>query len=243
MIQKINRLRLLRGKPILVPQIGYLHPLTLNEIDSLTEEIYNLYLLILTQEPDIEGIETYDMIIDLCFEDKKNAMTVCLALSSFFKENIAYIPNNEDKYSSYFYLDIKNNENKYIINKRNYEQIKFILKAQNCIEEKKNKKYKTESEKRKAEEIEIKIRKAKEKINKAKMMNNENLELVDLISVFSSISESYNLLNVWDLTIYQFQNQFQRLQMIESYDIGIRQLLAGAKKEEVNLEYYLKRIN
>ena len=42
--------------------------------------------------------------------------------------------------------------------------------------------------------------------------------------------------------MYQFNNQFNRMQMIEDYDINIRSLLAGADSKKIQLKHYIRPI-
>ena len=66
--------------------------------------------------------------------------------------------------------------------------------------------------------------------------------LIDLISVLASKHNNLNIMNIWELNYFQFNDQFQRMQLIENYDMSVRQLLAGVDKKHVNLEHYIKKI-
>lgn len=93
-------------------------------------------------------------------------------------------------------------------------------------------------------ELDNKIEEAKRRINerlKKKDKKDDNIRLMDLISVLAAKHHNLNIMNIWDLTIYQFNDQFKQMQLIENFEIGIRQLLAGAKEKDVKLEHYIKR--
>lgn len=51
-----------------------------------------------------------------------------------------------------------------------------------------------------------------------------------------------NLFNIWNLNYYAFNDQLQRLRMIEDYDIGIKSLMAGADSKKVKLKYWIRSI-
>ena len=69
----------------------------------------------------------------------------------------------------------------------------------------------------KARQIAEKIRKAKEK--RKKTQQKDSITLPDIISAVASRKESLNLLNIWDLTIYQLYDHYSRLIAEDNFDI------------------------
>jgi hypothetical protein len=67
--------------------------------------------------------------------------------------------------------------------------------------------------------------------------------LYDLISIHASNSQNLNIKDIWNLTYFQFNNQFLVTQNIEDYHINIRALLAGAKSSDVNLKHYIRPVD
>jgi hypothetical protein len=106
---------------------------------------------------------------------------------------------------------------------------------QNCI----SKKDEIKTANAKAEEIKNKILKGQQLLNKKMGLD---VSFGDLVSVLAANGNNLNIINIWDLTMYQFNNQFARMQMIEDYDLNIRSLLAGAKKEDIQLKHYIRKI-
>ena len=76
---------------------------------------------------------------------------------------------------------------------------------------------------------------------KAKKKNDENdIELSDLIASLAIGNNNYNMLNVWDLTYYAFQDQLKRMSWREEFDINTRASLAGAKLDKSKLSHWIK---
>ena len=76
---------------------------------------------------------------------------------------------------------------------------------------------------------------------KAKKKSGESdLELSDLIASLAIGGSGYNMLNVWDMTYYAFQDQLKRMSWHEEFDINTRASLAGAKLEKGKLSHWIK---
>lgn len=233
------RLKLLKGSPFCVSNIKIL-PLTLEQIVDIGYDQYNLCLLNLISEPkdfhvsdsnlNLESVTTWDIIISNIIYGTNNYKDfIKNALELFIGEKIFINTSKECIYINY----PKTNK---ILNRNNYEEFKNILKIQNCI---KTKNQEEQFANKKAEEIMKKILKGRQSIQK----NESEIYFDDLISTLAANGNGLNILNIWNLTLYQFNNQFNRMKMIEDYEINIRQLLAGAKPEEVDLKYYVRPID
>ena len=87
-----------------------------------------------------------------------------------------------------------------------------------------------------------KLKEAKEKQRlKAKERNKGNeIGIPDMISSLCIYNVGYNLTNVWDLTIYQLYNQFQKCQRKDDYDKNYQALLAGADKTKIKIKSWIK---
>ena len=88
-----------------------------------------------------------------------------------------------------------------------------------------------------------KRKKLREKVKKSKQNDDDDgLQLTDLISIFAE-AENISPLYVYEnYDMYQFNNQFNRLKIMEDYQTNIRALLAGAKSEDINLQHWLSKI-
>lgn len=247
-----TKIKLLAGLPLEFDNI-YVPPLKLiqiadckikhqNKEDQKFDgyELYNYYLMNLTADSsdfnfnddvDISKIGIGDIILSGMYNaDDKYRVFIIDALEFFLQDEVRFIPKQGC-------FCIGKDENISILFKDNFEKFKEILIQQNCVNKNQDDGMKMANSK--AEEIRQKILKGKSKLKNKK----NEVTFNDLISVLASNGENgLNILNIWNLTIYQFQDQFARMQMIEDFDMNFRQLLAGAKKEDVDLKHYIRPI-
>lgn len=230
--------KLLAGECLTVDGIN-IYPLTLKEIVKIGyNKKYNISLMNLIATPkdfginisENENVTTFDIICANILAGNKEYIDLIFdAFKLFLRKDVAF--NAEDMT---FLVD--NN----IINRDNYEDIIINLKLLNCIKDSDNKEEEFKPANSRAEEIRNKILKSRDKL---KGRGSNELTLFDLISVLAANSNALNILNIWNLTLYQFHDQFSRMQMIEEYDINLRSLLAGAKADEVKLKHYIRKID
>ena len=88
----------------------------------------------------------------------------------------------------------------------------------------------------------LKGRKDREEAKKRakKKDGDSDLELSDLIASLAIGNNTYNMLNIWDLTYYAFQDQLKRMSWREEFDINTRASLAGAKLDKNKLSHWIK---
>lgn len=232
-----DELRLLKGSSFFINKIE-IKPLTISEIIELGYLQYHRYLKYFVEDigdyfkdiPDeFKELTSFDVFIN-SNSDILNEFTD--AIKFFFKENNIKILGGDMQ--AIIFPDNR------FINRDNWLQYCEIINAQNCVNKNVDDNYNPKSSK--AKEIAEKLRKAREKINKIKSKNNEQLDFSDLISCLATNGNNLNLLNIFNLTIYQFNDQFKRMQMLEEYNINIRSLLAGADKDKIDLKNWISKI-
>ena len=81
------------------------------------------------------------------------------------------------------------------------------------------------------------------KLKESKKRGDSKLELSDLIGSLAIGSNSYNLINAWDLTYYAFQDQLRRMNWLEEFDINTRASFAGAKIDKNKLSHWIKTMS
>lgn len=230
----MNEMKLLAGHPIYVDRIPIYSP-KLSNIALIDEDVYNSYLCICLSmgvNKSLNFPQVYEDIFDnisLSYPDEVLEMFY-LALEFFTGEIFTKQKHLEQIYFA---------SEKSVLYKDNYNQFYNILKLVNGMEDEKPTTIKRNTE------LDKKIEEAKKRINQKlnkSTDDNSNIQLKDLISVLASKHNNLNIINVWDLNIYQFNDQFKRMQLIDNYDIGIRSLLAGADKKNIQLEHYIKKI-
>lgn len=237
-------LKLLHGSPIEIENVGYLYPAKLSDIEKITIEKYNTYLNILCiDKEDIkkilhlkEDFEIFEFIYINCLQSEEYLNIVIEALEFFFKETVSF-----DLYK--FYLG--NIEEKRFIIKENFEEIRDFVKKMNCLKSKREEEddgYRPVNEK--ARKILEKIRKDRETRKQIKRKENqgESLDLFNLISILSAYGNGINIFNVWDLTFFQFDNQFNRLRILKDYELNIQILLNTTEPSKVKFQHWLSKI-
>jgi len=230
-----DELRLLKGSSFFVDGIE-IRPFSIGEIVEIGYEKYqqliNIFVLevedILKEIPEeLNGISIFDLFLKSNNDELYNLLIDGI--------NLYLHPKNFQiiKDDNLIFVDDK------IINCDNWKQISNIIKFQNCF--KKNEDEYNPADPRTAELLR-KRDEARRKLAKAKGSDNDSLNFADLVSILSANANGINIINVWDLTFYAFNNQFARMKMLEDYDISIRSLLAGAKSEDVELKHWMLKI-
>lgn len=80
------------------------------------------------------------------------------------------------------------------------------------------------------------------KRRKAKMSEEESeITLEDLVSILAS-GLGMLMDTVMEYDLYQFNDQFNRLKIMDDYQVSVQALLHGAKKEDVNLTHWITKI-
>lgn len=123
------------------------------------------------------------------------------------------------------------------INRHNFEEVRELMLQLNYISSKANKEPKFKDEKSK--ELWEKVQKYQQKLGAPK---NNKLELGNIISKLCSASNTYNLLNVYGLTVYQLYDQFFQTGYLRA--IGVSEMAYsnhGGKK--FKMETWMNPIN
>lgn len=239
----LTDLYLLTGKPVPIPKVGELKQKRLMDIATIGIEHFNKMLSLLVfdvDELEIEeaeelGLETFDILLFNCLQKDDFVENVEQSLSFFFEENIYF----SKQYGFFFVEDLFEQR---FINKENYESIKIALKVMNGLDKRPDGKPIYNPGTKGAAIIAEQLNKARETIAKLKQKKgSKSIEFSDLISAFCAYSNT-NIIDVWNFTLYQFNNQFQRSQIIQDYDIKIKSVLAGADPKKMDLEHYVKKM-
>lgn len=169
--------------------------------------------------------------------DNLLSFTIPKFLSLFFKKPVQF---NE----KYGFVIGNDQDDIHVLNDRNYDKFRTILKERNCLVDLD----KIDEEENPANEMVRKLlekqKMLREKVRKAKQKQNDDdgLTMADLISIFAE-AEHMPLQDVYDkYDVYQFNNQFNRLKIMDDFHVNIQALLAGAKKEDVKLQHWLSKI-
>lgn len=207
-------LRLLAAMPIEIENLGIVPPLKLREIITLGEHSYNeLLSVLLIDKSNIEGLKDQDisnlellMVFshqDLQFKEK------ALEALKLFLNNEFFVSNE----GLFFCKDL-------ILDKEPFNEFQYILKKMNHIEIKKEDEYKPGNER--AKKFMEKLKLSKQNIKKPEIIN-----LHSIISGVAWKSNNTNIINIFDLTIYQLYDAYHRLENIDNYHYTLSGLYAG----------------
>lgn len=242
---------LLSPNPIYIKNAGGIISPKLKDISSIGFNTYQYYLSILLMNlkeyftmikktKEYEALSENDKsqfnIYDLLTMNEQSTALLENILNFFIKEAVAYSPKNRN------FLIYDNEKIVGAVTKENYSQICDLIFQRNCIKSD----YKEDLSKvksKKALEIMKKLQKGrneKAKHNKA----DKNMELGNIISAVANKSQSLNILNIWELTVFQVWDCFLRLSNNSIYNIQSMSVAAwGNKDNYFDANAWYKRID
>lgn len=247
---KLNYFDLLSPAPVYIPKVGGIISPTLKEISSIGINTYQYYLSVMNMDlksyftmmnrPDLyEAFSNEEKsqlnLFDLLIRNEQSALLLKDILNFFIKETVVYSPINRC-------LSVMDNEKIIgIITKEVYPQVCDLICQRNCVKSAQNEDM-SKTKSKKALEIMEKLQKGR--AEKAKQNNEDkNMELGNIISAVAGKSHSINLLNIWDLTVFQIQDYFLRLSNNSIYDIQSMSVAAwGNKNNSFDATAWFKRI-
>lgn len=237
-------LKLLRGCPIEIQNVGKIHPVTIDDILDITLEKYNQHLNVLCIEPEdikkflniTDEVQTYEFLYINCLQSKEYRDIVFEALTFFFREEV--------RFSELYGFYLGEIEEKRVINNENFEEVKYVIKKLNCIASKEDEEEKYNPANERARKILEKLKKDKATRERIKQKENEEnmLSLFDLISILAAYGNNLNIFNIWDLTFFQFNNQFNRMKILKDYEVNIQILMNTTEPDKVKYQHWLSKI-
>jgi hypothetical protein len=219
---------LISGKPIYFEGVGHIKSPLLEDIRSLTgyngyRSLLNLLSLdsygffnILKHDDNLSFVlqnieQENNTLFDLIICDEKTREIYDNIFSFFIIENVSFDSASKSYYTwiERYNEELEQNQRILIgvINNDNFINLQSALLQINGLKniENKPKKYRNEAARLLAE----KINKHKEEVSKKQ--NKEQLSFGSMISKYCADNKNgINILNVWDMTIYQFYDQFDQ---------------------------------
>lgn len=217
-IVQLSYFELLSSEPVYLKNIGGIISPTLKDISSI-------------------GINTYQYFLSILLMDKKtffDSYVIQNVLNFFIKENVSYSNEHE------CFL-IHETETTGIITKEIYPKVCDLILQRNYIKTQHNEDL-SKIENPKALEIMKKIQKGRAE-SKKNTQTDENMELGNIISAVANKGNGLNILNIWDITIFQLWDCFMRLSNNNIYDIQSMSVAAwGNKDKYFDFTSWYKRI-
>lgn len=244
---KYNKLDLLSNEPLDFYGLK-IYKLTLKEISQIGFNNYNRYTSLLTmsildiakflEEQKIGGDVPSPLyfLIDSATSSQINFFETQLAFFTYLKKPIE-ISNQT--------IIVKDGtpEGDFILNENNFNEFQEALLMINKIydiEEEREINSPNEVLKQKFIKARLKLREAKRRQREKDSQKGDGITLPDIISALCAYGIGYTMFNVWDLTIYQLYEQFERISAKEEYEHNYSALLAGADSKKIKLKNWMK---
>lgn len=249
-MRKLTYLELISPYPIPLQGIGHLvHPtiarvigLGVNDFaQSNYDGMANILCLNISRYFKMIGAEeSYNLlsddekaqlnIFDFWVSSEENISLILQGLSFFIDEDIIFDKEN----SRLVVCDKTSKDIVGVIDRGNYEDICELIKQMNYIEDENIHSGKPKN--KKAAELLAKLKKAQER-QKSNKQNNSNINIANMVSALCVHHNSYNMKNIWSLTIYQLYDQFFRQNIKNQIDISARRWAAFGQ-EPFNYELW-----
>ncbi|KAF6626946.1 hypothetical protein H6F38_23095 [Paenibacillus sp. EKM208P] len=210
--------KLLGGRPIYIPQAGFLNIPTLETIVDLNMSIYNSYLAALLVDRTMfkgsikEDVSNFDIFYANCYHDPSFLQVAFSAIELFFGLH-PVMNESEDN----VFIRIGDGQ----IDHSNFNEIQKVLRLGNNVEIQSEPEFKPANSKAKA---------MIEMILKNRTRQPKPKEKIDLHSIVAGLSCKENGLSLFDLykyNIYQIYNSFYVTNNVDNYRHTITALYAG----------------
>lgn len=237
---RLDYFDLISPYPLKIDSVGSIKSPTLREIAALSYYTYGLYITCLKKSTE------YSIIL----HDDSFAKIIEQALDFFFVEKVLY-----DKERGIF-LIVNETQSETedsdaegtihgFIGRQNYASIvSLILQRLYVTAGDSEAADMSKITNKRGRQIYEKILKGRKKLNEAKAKQvNDDLTLPNIISSVAAFSKNTNYHQIWELTVYQLFDLFDRLQIIDRYDIQTTQVSVwGDKQNTFELGLWNKNI-
>lgn len=266
---KLSQFDLISTTPYYLEKVGHVKAVTLHDIDLLPKKQmdYSLYIQVLrmTREDyiklaqvdeeklgEIEAFLTDNglklTIFDLITTNPTTLNELILAFNFFFAEEVVYDP----KASAFLlYASLRTDEDGNFIEdpvgtvtRNNYDDVTDII-LQRCFaksdedEEEEEPRFKNE----KARKMYERQKAARERIKKQQATANaEFLDLGNIVRHLASRQNGLNMLNIWEMTIYNVYDQFEIERQNVGYELSFRNysIWGGDEKHKFDIDSWYK---
>ena len=235
---KPDYLDLLSPEPVRIENVGGILSPKLRDVASIGYDAYQFYLelLLMDLEKSLSMLghkEDFDRLsdeektdldmFDLWTANGQSANLLEKVLNFFIKEEVVYSGQNR------CFLIQDGNGDVGTITRDSYPQVRDIICQRVCIRPDQEEDL-SKARNKKALEIAKKLQKGRSQKKKQEKAD-KNMELGNIISAVANRSPSLNILNIWDLTVYQLWDCFSRISNNNIYDIQARGVAAWGNKD------------
>lgn len=235
---KLSYFELLSPEPVRIPEIGGIVCPTLRQIASVGYHTYHYYLAMLSMDTKAcldmlgkgelwealpEEEKSHINIFDL-FLIEENAIALLQDILNFFiRERVEYASQQKG------FVVMDEGEPIGLITGTVYPQVCDLI-CQRCGINGRTEEDLSKAKNKKTLEIIKKLQKGRaERAKHAK--SDANMELGNIISAVANKSYALNMINIWDLTVFQVWDCFYRLSNNTIYDIQSMSVAAWGNKD------------
>lgn len=255
-----NLIKVMAGCPIFFEDICAIYPATLEEIAKVGYNNFMNYLnVIMMKRPDfrtiketketpdeeskeitkefvdfIETLTDFEYLLMTTNIDIKTNQLLREAFRFFIHENVTFSLDPAQ-------IIIGPIEEKHLLNEENFYNFRETISKMHFLSEEEDIEI-NEDDPPQVVALKLQMIKNRERVAKAKSKKKGKNKLLfsDLIASLATGSYGYNLINIWNLTYYAFQDQLKRMGWYEEYNMNTRAALAGAKIKKSELKYWMK---
>ena len=235
--------------------VGYLRKFPISEI-SQNYSTYSLYLDIMTMTTAgyferKKKLEEYDAlsideksklnVFTLLSHDQEYQWMFLAALNFFFRESVQYDPTA----NMYITYEVKDGEPKAIgaITYTMWGEISEMIAQMNHVSIEMDEQDLSKSADERTKKVMEKLRKGRKALKKAReKTNGARMELGNLTSIIATFVNGYNYMNVYDLTVFQLYDTYNRFLMGDVYEINRMAVSVWGDKEK-KFDLYARQEN
>lgn len=197
---------------------------------NFTEQEKDVILRIRSEYMNLDEKSKEDTsIYNIMVFDKFLIDSLLCTLNFFFEDEIIY--DIKKRVFILFNGTVDDNNRKTptgMIHENNYNEIIDIILQRVNVDKKKDEHKNLKVKNKTAERLLKKMKKAKKETEKKE---DKKMEIGNLISSISAHSKTLNILNIWDLTIFQLYDQFTRMRYEDSYVMNSTSVSVWGDKE------------
>lgn len=235
---KLSYFDLLSSEPVRIKNVGGILSPRLRDISAIGYDTYEAYqkLLLMDLKKYFSAIgreEDYDLLstdeksnlnlFDLWIANEHSIELLKKVLNFFIEEDVIYFRQNR------CFVTRNETGNVGVITKESYPQVCDFICQRICIQSNREEDL-SKVKNKKALEIAKKLQKGRAE-NKKQAKADKNMDLGNIISAVANKSLSLNILNIWDLTVYQLWDCFSRLSNNAIYDIQAMTVATWGNKD------------
>lgn len=239
------------GCPVFLEDICAIYPVTLREIVELGYDNFVQYLSLLTTVKPAtikESPELNEIIKDLT-DFQYILMTVALdpQANQMFKDGFRFFCKENINFSlEPAQIIVGPIKEQHLLTEDKFYDFQRILRRMYFLELDGEEIIINETDDVMTRNLKMKMRENREKVRRAKAkksaQDKSDLNFSDLIGSVTINNCGLNMINVWDITYYAFNDQLKRMGWRDQFNINNQAAMAGAKMKKSQLKHWMRSI-